>query len=133
MNVKYQPQIGGMIGWQYSSKGSVNGISGNVDMNVWYKEISAGVEVAVSENPYPEPTRLLYRKAIMQRGDYVKWLQYELIRHGCLAELNAKGKTNIDGKLGNNTSAAIGVFQEKAGITVDKKCGIVTRTYLKKE
>jgi GH25 family lysozyme M1 (1,4-beta-N-acetylmuramidase) len=39
MEEKYKPQIPGMIGWQYSSRGKVSGIVGNVDMNVWYSEI----------------------------------------------------------------------------------------------
>jgi len=103
-------------------------------MNVWYAELDEITvpAVPVTDNPYPEPTRLLYRKTIMQRGDDVRWLQYELIRHGCLPRLNAKGKSNKDGILGDVTSAAIGVFQAKAGITVDKKCGPITRAYLKK-
>lgn len=36
MEEKYRPQIDGMIAWQYTSKSSVKGISGNVDMNIWY-------------------------------------------------------------------------------------------------
>lgn len=39
---KYYPNINGMIGWQYTSKGSVAGISGNVDISLWYEEISSG-------------------------------------------------------------------------------------------
>lgn len=39
LNEKYEPQINGMIGWQYTSKGSVSGISGNVDLNVWYEDV----------------------------------------------------------------------------------------------
>lgn len=134
MQTKYQPQVDNMIGWQFTSCGSVPGISGNVDLNVWYAELEEQEvsETPESSNPYPEPTRLLYRKTIMQRGDDVRWLQYELIRHGCLAEPNKKGKSNIDGALGNDTATAIGVFQGKVGITVDKKCGPVTRAYLKK-
>lgn len=134
MQAKYQPQINGMIGWQYSSKGSVPGIAGNVDMNVWYEEIDGMVipETPESENPYPEPTRLLYRKTIMQRGDDVRWLQYELIRHGCMPRLNARGKSNKDGILGDVTAGAIYEFQRRSGITVDGKCGPVTRAYLKK-
>ena len=38
MDVKYRPQLPGMIGWQYTSKGRVNGIAGDVDMDVWYEE-----------------------------------------------------------------------------------------------
>lgn len=35
MEEQYRPQIDGMVAWQYTSKGSVNGISGNVDMDIW--------------------------------------------------------------------------------------------------
>ena len=59
------------------------------------------------------------------------WLQHELIHHGCLAKTNKKGKSNIDGILGNDTANAIGKFQRKVGITVDNKCGLVTIRYLK--
>ena len=33
---RLRPSVG--VGWQYSSKGKVSGISGNVDMNVFYKD-----------------------------------------------------------------------------------------------
>lgn len=133
MDAKYQPQVPGMIGWQYTSKGRVLGISGYVDMNVWYKEIS-GISVAPSDafNPYPEPTRVLYKKTVRMRGDDVKWLQWELIRHGCLPEYNSKGNSNVDGILGNDTSNAIYKFQRNSGISVDGKAGVVTRQFLKK-
>ncbi len=36
----YKPVICHTLeGWQYSSKGIVSGISGNVDMNIWYDEV----------------------------------------------------------------------------------------------
>lgn len=41
-NEKYKPIINGMVGWQYTSKGSVPGISGNVDMNIWYDDVISG-------------------------------------------------------------------------------------------
>lgn len=133
MNVKYQPQIHNMIGWQYTSQGSVDGIAGDVDMDVWYKELEAvhGTTQAYS-NPYTEPTRLLRKTVPCMRGDDVRWLQFALIHHGCLSAVNAKGKSNIDGILGKDTATAIGVFQKKVGIKVDCKCGAVTREYLKK-
>lgn len=132
-DVKYQPQVPNMVGWQYTSKGRVGGIVGNVDMNVWYKELEAvqGTTKAYS-NPYAEPTRLLKKTVPCMRGDDVRWLQFALIHHGCLSAVNAKGKSNIDGILGKDTATAIGVFQKKVGITVDCKCGAVTREYLKK-
>ena len=77
MNTKYQPKINGMVGWQYTSKGRINGIKGCVDLNVWYKELNDLNEPQkASHNPYKEPTRLLKRtKPFMQHGDDVKWLQ----------------------------------------------------------
>lgn len=135
MDLKYQPQIDGMIGWQYTSKGRVGGVNGNVDMNIWYKELedsNGAVSKPVTNNPYSEPTRVLYKKIVNMRGEDVKWLQWELIRHGCLEKNNSKGKSNIDGILGKDTSNAIYEFQRKSKISVDGKCGTVTRAYLKK-
>lgn len=39
LNEAYKPAISGMVGWQYTSRAQVAGISGNVDMNVWYEEL----------------------------------------------------------------------------------------------
>ena len=133
-DVKYQPQVPNMVGWQYTSKGRVGGIVGNVDMNVWYKELDAVYEDSTSHrNPYTEPERLLYYKRLaMMKGNDVKWAQYELVRKGFMPSVNAKGKTNIDGYFGKTTSDAVKAFQKSVGITVDGKVGAVTRAYLKK-
>ncbi len=133
MEAKYQPQIDGMIGWQYTSRGSVIGIKGNVDMNVWYKELSALNNPTETNrgNPYKEPTRLLYKKAVSMRGEDVKWLQWYLVHHNCLPAFNRKGKTNIDGIFGKDTDSAVRKFQRSAGIAVDGKAGVVTRKCLK--
>ena len=132
LNIKYQPVIGGnIVGWQYTSKGTVKGALGNVDLSVFYDEISDMEITSTHKNNYPEPKRILKKMIPCQRGQDVMWLQYELIYHGCLAKTNKKGKSNIDGILGNDTANAIGVFQKKVGITVDKKCGLVTISYLK--
>ena len=40
-------------------------------------------------------------------------------------------KIKREGILGNDTATGIGIFQKKVGITVDKKCGPVTREKLK--
>ena len=42
-----KPNVPEMIGWQFTSKGDVDGISGNVDMNVWYEEMEGEKEMAV--------------------------------------------------------------------------------------
>lgn len=133
-NVKYQPQVPNMVGWQYTSKGRVGGIDGNVDMNVWYKELDSIYEGSTSHsNPYTEPERLLYYKRLaIMKGNDVKWAQYELVRKGFMPSVNAKGKTNIDGCFGKTTSDAVKAFQKSVGIKVDGKIGAVTRSYLKK-
>lgn len=133
-NVKYQPQVPNMVGWQYTSKGRVGGIDGDVDMNVWYKELDAVYEDSTSHsNPYTEPERLLYYKSLARmKGNDVKWVQYELVRKGFMPSVNAKGKTNIDGDFGKTTSDAVKAFQKSVGIKVDGKVGAVTRAYLKK-
>lgn len=131
-NVKYQPVVSGnVVGWQYTSNGSVKGVKGKVDLSVFYDEISDMEITSTHKNNYPEPKRLLKKTIPRQKGQDVMWLQHELIYHGCLSETNEKGKSNIDGILGNDTANAIGVFQKKVGITVDKKCGLVTIRYLK--
>lgn len=133
-DVKYQPQVPNMVGWQYTSKGRVGGIVGNVDMNVWYKKLDAVYEDSTSHsNHYTEPERLLYyKRMVMMKGNDVKWAQYELVRKGFMPSVNAKGKTNIDGYFGKTTSDAVKAFQKSVGITVDGKVGAVTRAYLKK-
>lgn len=132
MDVKYQPQIKNMIGWQYSSKGIVKGVPGYVDVNVWYKGID---EIVIKEefyNKYTEPSRLLYyRKPLMLHGDDVKWLQEKLIKQNCLPVVNAKGKSNIDGIFGLETEKAVRFYQSKVGIKEDGVVGVVTRTKLK--
>lgn len=42
---KYNP-----IMWQYSSKGSVPGINGNVDMNIWYDEVEEERPIEIEKN-----------------------------------------------------------------------------------
>lgn len=133
MDLKYQPQMEGMIGWQYTSAGRVNGIYGGVDMDVWYESIeNAPCNASDYKNPYTKPKRLLYLKTPMMRGDDVKWVQGYLIHHRCLPFSNKKGQINVDGIFGKDTDAAVRKFQEQAGITVDGKVGAVTKTYLER-
>lgn len=140
-NAKYQPKLANMVVWQYTSKGQVDGIVGNVDLNVSYDDnwiMGKAVATAPSstpetaKNPYTEPTRLLRYVVPNMRGNDVKWLQYELVRHGYLLEFNSKKKSNIDGVLGKDTRDSILQYQKAVGIEVDGVVGRETRTYLKK-
>jgi GH25 family lysozyme M1 (1,4-beta-N-acetylmuramidase) len=78
--------------WQYSSKGYVSGISGNVDMNYVYMDIKTEPEVP-KEKTYPILT-------VNSKGREVKVWQ-------------AIVETSIDGKFGNNTKKATIAFQRK--------------------
>lgn len=114
---------------QYSSKGSVPGISGNVDMNICYEESSTS-PATQKKNPYSVPTRTLKKKVITMRGEDVKWLQWELVEKGFLAATNKKGKSNIDGAFGKLTDAAVRAYQAANGLVVDGSVGKITRTHI---
>lgn len=133
---KYQPSINHiLVGWQYSSKCQVPGIAGNTDISDWYYSVDPTVmEYAdyVKFNPYPVPTKILkYKSFPMMHGDDVKWVQYHLVRLHYLDEFNEKGKSNIDGWYGNDTTNAVLKFQARHGLLVDGIVGANTRDALK--
>ena len=49
LNEAYKPSVAGMVGWQYTSKGRVSGIAGDVDKNVWYEELDAKEVVSMAK------------------------------------------------------------------------------------
>ncbi len=83
-------------------------------------------------NPYSEPTRLLQREST---GNDVKWLQWELREAGFNTSFSFGDKMHkavlVDGNFGKITDAALRAFQQSCKITVDGKCGVITRSYLK--
>ena len=113
-----------IVAWQYSSKGSVAGISGNVDLNVDYDGVinlsGATTEEKEETNPYREPTTNL---KIGSKGNIVKWLQYELNESG--------SNLTIDGIFGSKTRLAVIMFQQDNNLLVDGIVGSQTRTALK--
>jgi peptidoglycan hydrolase-like protein with peptidoglycan-binding domain len=68
----------------------------------------------VTGNPYPVPTRVLYRKTPMMFGNDVRWLQTEL-------------GIKADGFFGNDTKNAVISYQKAHGLTQDGKVGPATR------
>lgn len=110
------------VAWQYSSKGKVAGISGNVDLDVDYDgnlQLYTNGKL-ISSNPYTEPSILIKQGST---GDGVKWVQYELNQRGY--------GLVVDGIAGTKTIAAIKNYQLKSGLIVDGICGVVTRNALK--
>ena len=120
--------------WQHSSKGKVNGIVGNVDMNICYgmtKEEDQKPKPTL--NPYKIPTRTLKKTSpFLMKGEDVKWLQFELVAEGYLPAKNSKGKSNVDGSFGKLTDNAVRQYQLAHGLVVDGKVGPATRKELQK-
>ena len=126
-DVKKQPAILHVLeGWQWSSAGSVPGIKGKVDLNIWYGKIPAKEPVGC---PYPVPERVIYVPKVGPKmsGDDIKWIQHHLIRLGFLSEKNSKGRSNIDGIYGKATRTAVMAAQVRYGIKVDGIVGAGTR------
>ena len=94
--------------WQYTSKGRVNGIKGNVDCNHGYFE-----QVNATNTD-------LLRKG--DRGDDVKLLQHRLNLLGW--------QLTEDGIWGVQTDSAVRGYQYRAGLTVDGIVGAKTRAAL---
>lgn len=68
----YKPNIGiNYDAWQYTSVGRINGISGNVDLSLFYKDFSKGVKPSPSPAPAPTPspsTNLVFTYAARIEG-----------------------------------------------------------------
>lgn len=103
--------------WQYSEKGKVDGITGTVDMNYKYSEIS-------KKKAYTGalPSTNLKKGS---KGEEVKKLQKFLNW-----ALNVK--LDVDGDYGIKTENAVKEFQKKMSITVDGKFGPLTLSAAKK-
>lgn len=118
-----KPNVG-EAGWQYSSKGRVPGIKGNVDLDEWYAPIPVIPEAGKPQNPYKDSGRLLKYNpltASVARED-VRWLQWELRESGY--------QIQTDGRFGPKTELALRGFQASHGLTADGKCGPKTRAAL---
>ena len=91
--------------WQYSSKGRVPGITGNVDMDI---ELSDLFDNSPTGNPYPAPNKTLKNGS---KGESVKWLQWELTRKGL--------PLTIDGIFGPATENAVRQLQNANMLVCD--------------
>lgn len=120
-----KPNIGKDISiWQHSSsKIDTPYYKGALDRNYMVSDEWSGdlVEVPVASNPYPVPTRTLKKTIPLMKGNDVRWLQYELKKHGLIES------GGVDGSFGNKTLAAVRVYQQQNGLLVDGKAGPATR------
>ena len=118
-----KPNVG-EAAWQYSSKGVVPGVHGNVDLDAWYDVISLP-DMGRPHNPYKDSGRTLKYSRLAQNivREDVRWLQWELREDGY--------QIQVDGRFGPKTDLALRAFQAVHGLTVDGKCGPATRRALR--
>lgn len=136
-DTKYLPDIPNeIVGWQYSSKGSILGINGYVDLNAWYQEIKPNVQPILSvpenTNPYIEPTAHV---GLGTNGEGAKWVQWHLWRFGLLLTGGIPDLNKITGIIDEECRKAIEESQRRLGLNrknVDGIVGITTRTLYKK-
>ena len=104
--------IHALWGWQYTSSGKVNGISGNVDLDIRYND------PAKDNIAYP-----VLRKG--SKGVYVEVLQKKLNDAGY--------NLAVDGDFGNKTLEAVKDYQKVNGLVVDGIVGPMTWSELNKK
>ena len=122
-----KPNIDGTLwGWQYTSKGKVSGISGNVDLDVMYGDYfgtagggSSGSSTTTSKEGFDVATLNNVKNG--STGAQVRSLQLLL---------NGKDKAglSVDGIAGPKTVAAIKAYQRDKGLSVDGIAGPKTWT-----
>lgn len=102
--------------WQYSNKGRIDGINGNVDLDYMYIDV---FNDETDKNPYAVPTRTLYLGNTKMTEEDIKWLQWELKEDGYDIEM--------DGVFDKVLHAVLRDYQYNHGLEVDGKCGPATK------
>ena len=85
--------------------------------------VGGGVTVSKPVNPYTEPTRTIKRTSPTQKGEDVKWVQWNLVQAGY--------DIDIDGSFGPASDRALLAYQAQHELVVDGKCGPATRKSMK--
>lgn len=130
---KYLPKGIELFGWQYSSKGVVNGINGYVDLNVWYHSepvLNVGQEIVPQFNPFTEP---ISNVKLGTLGNDANWVQWYLWRFGKYVDAQGQAdSTKIDGVIGVDAVQKIKEVQALLGLQADGVVGKITRSTWKK-
>lgn len=124
-NTKYLPTNLDLDGWQYSSKGVIDGASGYLDLNVWYESepfTNTETTIPVDANPFTEPVSDVKRGAL---GNDANWVQWYCWKFGLFVDKNGNAdSTQIDGIFGAKTEAAVKEAQKRLGMP---ETGVVTK------
>lgn len=130
---KYLPTGITLSGWQYSSKGIINGIEGYVDLNVWYDNglfENGSQEIPIEQNPFTEPVTNI---KIGKTGNDASWVQWYLWRFGKLTDsIGQADAAQINGIFDSNTAQKVKEVQALLGLTADGIVGNITRSLWKK-
>lgn len=113
----YLPTNLDLDGWQYSSKGVIDGATGYIDLNVWYEDepfTNTGNMIPIDENPFTEPVYDVKRGVM---GNDANWVQWYCWRFGLFVDKNGNAdSTQIDGIFGAKTEAAVKEVQRRLGM-----------------
>lgn len=101
MDLKYEPHVPNIAGWQYTQKGKVNGISGNVDMDWFYESANKESKTKNESEVYDMQT--------IKKGS-----QGRIVR---VWQVIVSAK--VDGNFGKDTEAKTITFQKTHGLVPD--------------
>lgn len=122
-----------LCGWQYSSKGVIDGAQGYIDLDVWWEGnivVNPGTEITPLFNPFAEP---IHNVKLGTTGNDADWVQWYLWRFGkYVDELDVPDVTKIDGAIDADDVEKIKETQALLGLDPDGIVGKITRSVWKK-
>lgn len=126
----YLPSIPNEIaGWQYSSACRVDGAKGNLDVNVWYRDINVSVTpmqaITFEINPFVQPTTTV---TLGTRGQGALWVNWYLWRFGLLTTNGVPDENKVVDTITMESYLAIKEAQKRLGLVADGKVGKITRS-----
>lgn len=128
-NKYYLPNISNeIIGWQYSSACQIDGASGALDVNVWYRDMVPSVtkmqEITFEINPFIQPTTIV---TLGTKGQGALWVNWYLWRFGLLTTNGVPDENKVINEITMESYLAIKEAQKRLGLEVDGKVGQITR------